>query len=381
MNIKTFLKRNRIAYYLYYYVTSFLINVYKRFLTPDKDLILFVSYGGRHCSDSPRVIYESMLKDNRFKNKKIVWAFTNPEKYTEIPNKINIDSLQYIKTALKSRCWITNVIIERALNFSGIHTYYFHTTHGVLCKLDGLDAKNSKNFKTLSKIKFDCCTVQSEIERRIYAGMLGISQDVVKVVGVAKNDILVNYTPEYREELRDRLGIPKDKKAILYAPTFREEDNFMERFDVNVELWKQILGEEYVLLYRAHPVVSASSKADDDFFIDTTSYEMVEDIMIASDILVSDYSGIIFDYCVMNKPIFLWTYDYDNYNRIRGLYFDIRQELPFAEDEKELLNMIKMADLGQNVSEWVNPFKKKFATEYGNGVKNALNLIYNNIKD
>lgn len=107
---------------------------------------------------------------------------------------------------------------------------------------------------------------------------------------------------------------------------------------------------------------------------------MVEDVMIAADILVSDYSGIIFDYCIMDKPIFLWTYDYEIYQRVRGLYFDIRQELPYASDEEDLLSMIKNANLEENVNNWVIPFKHKYATEYGNGTKNALNLIYRNIK-
>ena len=65
-----------------------------------------------------------------------------------------------------------------------------------------------------------------------------------------------------------------------------------------------MLGEKYVLLYRAHPIVSSDVKSNDSFFIDTTHYEMVEDVMIASDILVSDYSGIIFDYCVILEEIY-----------------------------------------------------------------------------
>lgn len=379
MNLKTFLKRNRFAYYAYYYVASFFINFYKLFVRTDNHLILFVCYGGRHYSDSTRVIYEAMLNDDRFSGYKIVWAFTRPENYPFIPNKVNIDSFEYIKMALKARCWVTNVIVERALNFTGKHTYYFHTTHGVLCKLDGYDAKQSKNFKSLAKCHFDCCTVQSEIERKIYSGMIGLDQEKIKVVGVAKNDILVHYSDDYRKQIRQKLGILPNKKAILYAPTFREEDNFLERFDVNVELWQKILGDEFVLLYRAHPVVESVNKGGDSFFKDVTGYEVVEDIMIAADILISDYSGIIFDFCIMEKPIFLWTYDYDNYNKIRGLYFDIRKELPYKADEKELIEMIKGFDLSVNVKEYVRPFKKKYATEFGNGTKNALNLIYDNI--
>ncbi len=379
MDIKTFLKRNKVAYALYFYSSSLFINFVKLFLKPDDKLLLFVCYGGRHYSDSTKVIYEAMLKDERFKGYKKVWAFTNPEKYPFIANTINIDSFEYIKTALKARCWITNVMIERALDFRGINTFYFHTTHGVLVKLDGNDAKGKKNFKSLAKCKIDCILAQSEYEKKVIMSMLGIASDKVKILGFPKNDILVKHDEKYRKEIRRKLGIPENKKAVLYAPTFREEDDFIERFDIDITLWKNILGDDYVLLYRAHPIVKSSYKNNDSFFIDTTPYEVVEDIMIAADILVSDYSGIIFAFCLMDKPIFLWTYDYDIYNEVRGLYFDIRKELPYHEGEAELLDMIKHSDSKEIVNKYVIPFREKYASEYGNGTKNSLNEIYEHI--
>lgn len=220
----------------------------------------------------------------------------------------------------------------------------------------------------------------SDIEKYIYAGMVGIPVSKMHVIGMPKNDILVNYSEGQRSEIRRNLGIPDNKTVILYAPTFREEANFKETFNVNVSLWEQILGENYILLYRAHPVVSTNTKIDDKFFIDVSNYEIVEDLMIASDILVSDYSGIIFDYCIMDKPIFLWTYDYEKYNSLRGLYFDIRKELPYHEDQSELIKMIKECDLNKVVTEYVIPFKNKYETEYGNATKKALDIISKNIE-
>lgn len=381
MDLTTKIKRSSFLYHIYYYVMSALVNLYKLFLKANPNLILFVCYGGRHYSDSTRVIYEAMLKDERFKNYTIYWAFTHPEKYPQISNRVNINSINYFNIALRARCWVTNVIVERALNFRGINTYYFHTTHGILCKLDGKDAIDSKNFKSLAKdCKFDCCLASSEYESLVYAGMFSIPIKKMQIIGMPKNDILVHYTEEYRQQLRSKVGIPEGKKAILYAPTFREEANFFEVFDVDVKLWEEILGKDYVLLYRAHPVVSSNSKVNSDFFIDCTHYEVVEDIMIASDILISDYSGIIFDYSIMDKPIFLWPYDIEEYNRIRGLYFDIRKELPYKEDQKELVEMVKNSDLKRVVNDYVIPFKNKYETEYGNATSRSLDLIYNNIK-
>ena len=122
MDITTKIKRSKLLYYVYYYVMSGLVNLYKLFLKPDGKLMLFVCYGGRHYSDSTRVIYEAMLKDERFKDYIIYWAFKNPEKYPFIPNTVNVNSLKYFNIALRARVWVTNVIVERALNFKGINT-------------------------------------------------------------------------------------------------------------------------------------------------------------------------------------------------------------------------------------------------------------------
>lgn len=99
MDITTKIKRSKLLYYVYYYVMSGLVNLYKLFLKPDGKLMLFVCYGGRHYSDSTRVIYEAMLKDERFKDYIIYWAFKNPEKYPFIPNTVNVNSLKYFNIA------------------------------------------------------------------------------------------------------------------------------------------------------------------------------------------------------------------------------------------------------------------------------------------
>lgn len=374
--IKEFVKSHNWIYSIYFYVMSFFVNILKFFLKADDKLILFVSYGGRHYSDSPRIIYEAMINDPRFSDYNLVWAFVEPAKYS-IKSKIKIDTLEYFKTALRARCWITNVMIERALKFKGIHTYYFFTTHGVLVKCDGPDLKQYK-FSSKAKHQYDCCLSQSEYEKKIEMRMFGLTEEKVKIVGYPKNDILVHHTKEYRDELRKKFNIPVEKKAILYAPTYREDQDLRESFEMHIDKWREELSANYVLIYRAHPTVVPTQRESDAFFRNETEYEVVEDLMIATDILVSDYSGIIFDYCIMHKPIYLWTYDYDEYQERRGLYFDIRKELPSSESEDQIIKMIKNHDWTKT-QERVVAFQEKYETVYGNGTTNSLDLIYQNI--
>ena len=123
MSLVTIVKRNKWIYRAYYYSVSFAVNCISHFVKTDNQLILFVSYGGRYFNDSPKSIYEAMLEDERFKGYKLVWAFINPNSFDISTPKIKINSLTYIITALKARCSVTNVSIERGLNFIGKNTF------------------------------------------------------------------------------------------------------------------------------------------------------------------------------------------------------------------------------------------------------------------
>ena len=112
-----------------------------------------------------------------------------------------------------------------------------------------------------------------------------------------------------------------------------------------MEKWRRMLGEEYILLFRAHyEVAKGLNIVDDDFVREMSGYPQLEDLMIVSDILISDYSSIFFDYSIMAKPMLAFCYDYDRYASERGMYFDIREWLPSAENEDELLELLKLND-------------------------------------
>lgn len=381
--IKAFLKRNSFFYKCYYYAMSFFVNFIKIFVTTDEKLILFVSFGGRRCTDSPWAIYEYMIKDPRFSGYKLVWGVIKPEDYPNIPMKVKIDSLKYLIISLKARCWITNVAIERGLKYSGKHTFYLYTGHGSPIKKCGSEENNSGHFQSAAGCRMNASLAQSEFERAIRSRVMNISIDNVYLTGAPTNDILANYSSGYRDKIRNELGIKHGKKAILYAPTFREYQNYgtFDMPEVNFKKWHEILGNDYVILYRAHPIAMYDCKDYEDWFIDVTTCESIEPLMIASDILISDYSGLIPDYSITEKPIFLWTYDYELYNKERGLYFDIRKELRSTGEEEELLDLILHDDLKKNVTDFVIPFRKKYATEFGFGTQKAIDVILNNIKD
>lgn len=379
MDIVSIVKRNTWIYRIYFYSVSLLVQLLKLFVKTDDRLILFVSFGGRYFNDNPKVLYDAMRLDPRFQDFELVWAFLKPESIEIDTKKISINSIDYIKTALRARCWITNVSMERGLNFTGKKTFYLHTTHTYLPKCMGLDDKLGPQFKT--KCHFDCSCAQSEQERRWQMSGYGIEENKVLLSGYPKNDILCNYTKEQRDILRKKMNIRDGVKVILYAPTFRDEYYGAMKCPIDFKKWENVLGKEFMVLFRAHPVVANGTNIDPStgFILDVSTYADNTELMIASDILISDYSGIFFEYAVQKKPMFCYAYDYDDYISHRELYFDIRQSLPGGMlNENGLLQAIKSDDYSTYNAVWED-FRKKYVTEFGHATEKCLDVIINNI--
>lgn len=376
-------------YLIYYWIGSFFLKGIKFIVKPDDKLILFISFGGKKFDDSPRVIYEEMIKDSRFNNYKLVWALQNPENYVvQRGSIIKTDSLKYYITALKARCWITNSTVERGLSFKGKNTFYFNTWHGTPIKKMGNDISNdTKSFGGKSNWDIDVMTAQSKYEADIFSRVFNIDRERFLVCGLPRNDFLAFVTEETKQEMMQKIGLPLDKKVILYAPTFREYDrdnklNCVLAPPIDFEKWRQEIGDEYVILFRAHyeVVQVLNVKFEDGFVYNVSSYPVLNDLMIASDMLISDYSSIYFDYSILNRPMLCYAYDYEKYVDKRGLYFDIREKLLGGSiSERQLLDLINNIPY-ERAMKLVKNFRKEYVQSYGSATKTSLNTIYENIK-
>ena len=212
--------------------------------------------------------------------------------------------------------------------------------------------------------------------------MYDLRDDQILVSGYPKNDILCRYTEEQRNRIRTKLGIPDGKIVILYAPTYRDVYYGAMKCPVDFKKWESFLGENYVVLFRAHPVVANNTIIDSStgLIYDESNYPDNSELMIAADILISDYSGIFFEYAVQKKPMFCYAYDYEDYIKHRQLYFDIRKMIPGGlMKEEDLLNTIKSGSYEIFESQW-NQFRKDYVSEYGNATEKCLDTIFNNIK-
>ena len=335
----------------------------------DDKLVYFQTFSGRGYSDSPKAMYEYMMKAPEYSDFRFVWSFKEPERFAFLKN--DRTSLVKFRTradniALRTaKYWITNY---RMLN----HQYprkgqvYVQCWHGTPLKRLGYDLESSDNvmnsgseirekYRSDAK-KFSYIVSPSPFTTEKFASAWNLvkTNQTHKIIeeGYPRNDRLINTTPEERTELRKKLGVD-DKKVILYAPTWRDNqhtsgEGYTYKTEVDFDKLKEELGDEYVILFRAHYLVANSFDFDKykGFVKDVSSYSDINELYIAADILVTDYSSVFFDYANLRKPVIFYMYDLEQYaNELRGFYISL-DELPgpIVRDEKALIDEVRKTD-------------------------------------
>jgi CDP-glycerol glycerophosphotransferase len=147
--------------------------------------------------------------------------------------------------------------------------------------------------------------------------------------GYPRNDLLSSpERDELRARLRERLEIPDGAQAVLYAPTWRDNDVYASELDLPAVA--DALGPDHVLLLRAHQLVAATVRQSAHPGIRNVSdHPDIRDLYLAADVLVTDYSSVMFDFAVTRTPILLCTYDLDRYrDELRGLYLALEDDAP-----------------------------------------------------
>ena len=362
------LKHNSALQKLYCVIMSFLFRIIGAFYKTDDNLVLFVSFMGMGFNDSPKAIYDYIKSHPEYSKYRCVWAFEHPEEHPEL-DTVMIDSAKYFRTALMAKYWVTNTNIERGLKFKKKKHVYLNTWHGIALKHIGNDCpgRSDYNFDTV-----DYLVVSGAHDEKVWKSAFHAQEKAYLRCGMPRNEELWLATEEKKLAMREKLGIPAGKKLILYAPTWRESTDGGKSYEIkppiHFDRWKEALGEEYIILFRAHHQTTRVLGVQyDEFVRDASAYPAVNDLMSASDILITDYSAIAFDYAVLCRPIFVYAYDYDTYLADRGTYFDIDERYPnkSCRTEDELLSRIKGIDYRLEC-ENTKRFRDEFVT-YGVG--------------
>lgn len=363
---------------MYVVIMSAVFRIWGIFIKTDDNLVLFVSFMGKNFNDSPKVLFDYMQLHAEYKKYRCIWAFEHPENFPELET-VKIDTPAYFKMALKAKYWITNTNIERGLKFKKKEQIYLNTWHGIALKYIGNDCPGRKdyNFDTVNYL-----TVSGDYDERVFKSAFNARESSYLRCGMPRNEELWLANDSIKSQICKKLQLPEGKKVILYAPTWRESTDGGKSYaikpPIHFDEWKKELGDEYVVLFRAHHQTTKILGVEyNDFVLNASDYPAVNDLMIVADILITDYSAIAFDYSILCRPIFCYAYDYDDYLAERGTYFAMDEKYPnkSCRTEKELLERIKNIDYASECAS-TKRFRDEFV-QYGVGaIKVCINAAF-----
>ena len=232
--------------------------------------------------------------------------------------------MKFLFYSLRSKFWIFDSRHQYYLK-KNKNTRYIQTWHGTPLKKLALDMDKVNSSETTDiedyKAKFkknsslwDYLISQNSYSSKIFKRAFAFDGEMLEI-GYPRNDILINENNETKiNEIKERLNIDKDKKIILYAPTWRDNEfhrsgiyKFATEMDFNV--MKNALSDEYVLIVKFHYLVKDEINWDEyrDFIIECNEMWDIQELYLISDILITDYSSVMFDYALLNRPILFFT--------------------------------------------------------------------------
>lgn len=378
--------------YLKYGIINIVMCLLKLFwIVPvKKNRILFCSFEGKQYSDNPKYIFENL--EILAENKEIVWTFKeNSIYYKNIEKKYSIvkyGSLKYIYIFITSKIIITNDFIPSFLPVRK-NQILLNTWHGGSpLKTVGLMQEDAsfydKLFFKIHSKKYSAFLSSSKfMTEDVFKKSLAYSGEILEF-GMPRNAILLSEHENIVEKVYKKLNILRNKEVgiVLYAPTFRGttgNTSFLpieEQFSINKVLvfLNKRFNKKFIFLFRAHHTMKITM--DSEYCIDVTDYPDMQELLCASDVLITDYSSCMGDMALMRKPIFLYTPDLAEYIKDRGFYWDIHSlPFPIAGTEEELLQSIDNFN-SENYIKGVDGYFLKLGTfESKDSIKKSIDWL------
>lgn len=366
---------------LHLYPVSLLLFLLSYIVPKKKGRLLFGAGYGIAFRGNPKYLYLYLSKNKYKYNFKYSWVTKNKKLYENL-RASNLPSLflytpRAFWTILRSEIIIIDSSIE---DFSFIHGFFgrfsiIQTWHGTPLKKIRFDTPNDKSFgnrivRFFWHIEFKkylfIPTTSKEVTEKFKTSFL---TENIEITGYPRNDVLLDKTILF-QNLDKKLNFAKYSKIISYIPTFRDVEIQNKPFTLKgLKVLNQHLKDKNsLLIFKKHPLEKNIPNLSGFSNIKDYSEQIgdVQELLVHTDILITDYSSVFFDFCLTNKPIIYYPYDYKEYIKdCRDMYYDYYKELigPFAHNQEELLELIKTSDnwfKDKGYQKKYNRFKKKF---------------------
>ncbi|WP_280518312.1 MULTISPECIES: bifunctional glycosyltransferase family 2 protein/CDP-glycerol:glycerophosphate glycerophosphotransferase [Streptomyces] len=307
---------------------------------PVRDAVLFDAFKGTQYSDSPRALHEELVR--RRVGLEHLWVVRDDQ--VQVPptaTPVRMWSPEWYEALATSRYVVANNHLPDWFKKRDGQVVV-QTWHGTPLKKIGHDIESIHfaDQRYLERVEkevqnWDMLVSPNSFSTPILKRAFGFPGEMVES-GYPRNDILRRPGMEAKEQqIRRRIGLPKGKRVVLYAPTWRDDQfyapgKYKLDFRIDLEAAREQLGPDHVLMVRRHPnVVDPVPGAGDGFVFDVSDYPDMADLSLITDVMITDYSSLMFDYVNTGRPILFFTYDLDHYrDTLRGFYFDFESSAP-----------------------------------------------------
>jgi CDP-glycerol glycerophosphotransferase len=319
----------------------------------DPNLAVYSAYWARGVACNPAAIHAKAAEIAPHVHG--VWLVNRRDRDRIPPgvDAVEVGSRRYWEVMARAKYLVCNGSFPAAIE-KRPEQVYLQTHHGTPLKHMGMDLRQhpaaaaSTNFNRLLRhadhwdYSLSANPHSTEIWERVYPSAYQALE-----LGYPRNDVYFLSNAEDVRRVRGGLGIGQDRTVLLYAPTHRDyQKGFLPRLDL-LRLVRA-LGPSYVILVRAHYFYGSSADlAAHPQILDVTGHPRVEDLCLAADALITDYSSLMFDYACLNRPIITYAPDWQAYRLARGAYFDLLSGLPgetpgaVAQTEDELIALLR----------------------------------------
>jgi CDP-glycerol glycerophosphotransferase len=303
-----------------------------------RQAVLYDNFGGRGYADSPRAVHAELVR----RGAALEHLWTVDDAQAELPPgvvPVRVGSAQWYQALATSRYLVGNTHLPEFLHRRPDQVVV-QTWHGTPLKRIAHDVdhpwlRGSGYLERLAREvpQWSLLVSPSPFATPILRRAFRYPGEILES-GYPRNDQLVRPDQRAAQLIRRRLGLAADRRVVLYAPTWREDRRHREGYHFDLHLdpvaARRVLGPDTALLVRPHAHVrDRLPGAGDGFLYDVGDYPDVQDLLLIADVLVTDYSSLLFDFAVRGRPMLFYTYDLEHYrDALRGFYLDLAAVAP-----------------------------------------------------
>lgn len=355
--------------------------------------IVIDNFGGKGYGDSTKYIAEGLIRKNCQYD--IIWLVDNLASYSFPPQikPVKIDSLQALYMRATAKVWIDNVrhLHPVRKKKQQIYLQAWHAPFGP--KKAEADAEAELGEKYVKEAKYDGQIADgiisnSKLLDNQFRRAFWLSENVeILKFGLPRNDFLAQRIGDVEEykHFREKFKFDNESLYVLYAPTFRDDyslDGYRLEFEKIADAFSKRFNKKVKIVVRLHPNAALQSGFINytDNIINGTIYQDMQELSLACDIIISDYSSCVFDFAILKKPVFICALDLKTYEKKRGLlpeFFGF--PFPMAESNEQLIKNILRFDPKTYFDKVDKYFEKYPIYDHGDATEKTVEWIQKKI--